>query len=118
MPIPMFVSATIANGTSLSAAIPLDGQLLAGVGVPLSSGWTDANLTFQASVDGGSTYYDLWKDGAEYTVTVPTGRTNATFFAVPPADFAAFTHIKVRSGTAGTAVAQGADRALQIGRMP
>ncbi len=118
MPIPLYVQAAIASGTALSAGIPLDGNLLAGVGLPNSTGWTDASLTFQVSVDGGTTYYDLWKDGAEYTLTVPTGRTNATFFDVPPADFAAFTHIKVRSGTAGTPVNQGADRTLQIGRMP
>ncbi len=118
MPIPLFVQGMITNGTALSGAIPLDGQLLAGVGVPASASWTDAGLTFQVSVDGGATYYDLWKDGAEYTISVPTGRGNATFFDVPPADFSAFTHIKVRSGTAGTPVNQGGDRILHIGRMP
>src|SRR5512140_2312685 len=114
MPIPLYVQGAMASGTALSGAIPLDGQLLAGVGIPASAAWTDANLTFQVSVDGGATYYDLWKDGAEYTVTVPTGRANATFVDLPPADFSAFTHFKVRSGTAGTPVNQGADRTLQI----
>ncbi len=118
MPIPLYVQGTIGNGTALSGVIPLDGQLLAGVGLPASAAWTDAALTFQVSVDGGTTFFDLWKDGAEYTVTVPTGRTNGTFFDVSPADFSGFTHIKVRSGTAGTPVNQGADRTLQIGRMP
>ncbi len=117
MPIPLYVQATIASGTALSEAIPLDGQLLAGLGIPASASWTDAALTFQVSVDG-ATYYDLWKDGAEYAVAVPTGRTNATFFDVAPADFSGFTHVKVRSGTAGTPVAQGAARSLLIGRMP
>ncbi len=117
MPIPLYVQATIANGAALSGAIPLDGQLLAGVGVPASASWTGTVLTFQVSVDGGATYFDLWKDGGEYTVAVPAGRTNATFLDVPPADFGAFTHIKVRSGTAGTPVNQDADRSLQIGRM-
>ncbi len=118
MPIPLYVQATMASGAALSGAIPLDGQLLAGIGLPNSTGWTDAGLTFQVSLDGGATFYDLWRDGAEYAVSVPTGRTNATFVDVNPVDFSAFTHIKVRSGTAGTPVNQGADRALQIGRMP
>jgi hypothetical protein len=116
--IPSGITATIANGQSLSGAVALGGQLMAGVGVPASAEWTDAELTFQVSVDGGVTFYNLWQYGAEYVLSIPTGRTDRTFFDLPPIDFAAFSHIKLRSGTAATPVAQGAARALQIGRMP
>ena len=97
----LYLAVTIGNGTSLSAAVALGNYLLAGISIPASGSWTAANLTFQASVDGGVTYFDLWKDGSEYVVTV-TPVTNGSFLILSPADFAAFTHIKVRSGTAAS----------------
>ena len=109
---------TIAINTSLSAAFATDGRPVTGISVPLSSGWDTANLTFQVSVDGGATYYDLWVNGIEHVVTIPTGRTAATFHPTEyPMAFAGATHVKVRSGTVGTPVVQTAARTLQYGLM-
>lgn len=116
-PSPIRIPATIPNGQSMCEVVDLDAQVLSGIRLPNSAGWTSANLTFMVSCDGGKTFADLYKDGSEYTITVPTGRTNPTFFAVPPQDFVGFSHIRVRSGTAATPVNQGGDREIQIGRL-
>lgn len=115
---PVGLTSSIPSGQAVTPSIDLFGQLFTGVGLPDSAGWTSANLTFRVSVDGGLTFRGLYKDGAEYTVTVPTGRANPSFFAVDLKDFAGFTHIVVRSGTVGTPVNQAATRTIQIGRMP
>lgn len=115
---PTKIDVTIANGQSLADVVQLDGQLLGSVRLPNSAGWTSANLTFAVSLDGGKTYGDLYVDGTEYTITVPTGRTNASVFVVEPRYFVSYTHVRVRSGTAATPVNQGGARALQIGRLP
>ncbi len=115
---PNRVAATIPNGQSLSGVIDLEGQLMTSLRLPNSAGWTTANVTFAVSLDGGATYGDLYKDGSEFVIVVPTGRTNATVFDLLPQDFNSFTHVRVRSGTAALPVAQGGARELQIGRRP
>lgn len=115
---PLRAAGTIAAGASISAAIDLEGQLLAGIGIPNSASWTDASMTLQVSVDGGNLYFDFYRDGAEFTISVPTGRTNPTYHPVSPQDFIGVTHLKVRSGTAGTPVTQATTQSLSIGRMP
>lgn len=100
---------TIANGQSLSGGVSLGGLRLFGVVMP--SGWTAANLTFQASVDGGASWVNLYDaNGSEVTVTAGTSR----FIALEPALFASLTHLQLRSGTSATPVAQGADRSLSL----
>jgi len=115
---PERMDTTIASGQSLSAPVALDGQWFSAVRLPNSAGWTSANITFMASLDNGKTYGDVYMDGQEYTITVPTGRVNAGVFPVEPRWFPSATHIIVRSGTAAVPVNQGGARALQIGRMP
>ena len=115
---PERIDTTIANGQSLASPVELDGQWFSAVRLPNSAGWTTANITFMASLDGGKTYGDVYMDGQEYTITVPAGRVNASVFPVEPRWFKSVTHIIVRSGTAATPVNQGGVRALQIGRMP
>lgn len=116
-PAPIRITATIPNGQSMTEVIDLDSQLVSGVRVPPSTLWTSASLTFMVSADGGVTFADLFKDGSEYTVSVGTGRTNATFYDIPPQDFAGYSHIRVRSGVSATPVNQGAARELQIARI-
>lgn len=116
--VPERKNATIPNGQSMSDVVALDGDWAACFRVPPSASWTTANLTFMVSLDGGMSFGDLWKDGSEYTITVGTGRTNATVFNVDPKDFSSVTHLRVRSGTAATPVPQGAERIVQVGRMP
>lgn len=103
-------SVTIASGTSLSGGVALGDQRLFGIVMP--SSWTAANLTFQASVDGGQTWHNLRdKDGNEITAVVSAAGDGINL------DYTQFTHwpmIKIRSGTAASAVNQGADRALTL----
>lgn len=100
---------TIANGESLSAGVGVGGHKPIGVVMP--SAWTAANLTFQVSVDGGTTWNNLYdKDGVEYTVTASTSR----YIILPPYDWAGITHLKIRSGTAAVAVNQGAARTIYV----
>lgn len=100
---------TIASGASLSAAVVLGPHRAVAIVMPTD--WTAASLTFEVSVDGGTTYkplYDVY--GQEYTVPAGAART----ILLPPSDFASFNALKVRSGSAGTPVNQGADRTLQV----
>jgi len=103
-------SGTITSGTSLSAAISLNpGYFPCAIYMPAA--WTTAGITFQVSFDG-VTYYNLYKeDGTEYTLTTPAA-SNA--IALTPGYFAGAAYIKIRSGTSGSAVNQGADRSIII----
>lgn len=101
-------TATIANGESLSGAVDCGNKRLAGIHMPAD--WTAADLTFQGSSDG-TTFNNLYdKDGVEYTVDAADDR----YIIVPLADFIGIRHLKIRSGTSGSAVAQGASRALTL----
>jgi hypothetical protein len=115
---PRCLVATIPNGQSFSDVIDIDSQIVGGILVPVSTAWTNANITFMVSVDEGATWADLFVDGSEYTITIATGRTRATYYAISSAVFGAFTHIKLRSGIGATPVNQGAERKIQIGRIP
>lgn len=99
----------IANGASLSDAVALGPHRAVAIVMPDT--WTAASLTFEVSVDGGTTYkplYDVY--GQEYTVPASNNRT----ILLPPSDFASVNALKIRSGSSGTPVNQGADRALQV----
>jgi hypothetical protein len=51
----------ISSGTALSAAVPLGAKQLVGIAMPAA--WDAAALTFQVSVDGGTTFFsidDVW----------------------------------------------------------
>lgn len=101
-------TATIANGASLSAAVTLAGKGVIRLNMPAT--WTAANLTFQVSVDN-VTYFDLYdKTGTEYTVTAAVSRS----IIMPPADFVGMNYLKIRSGTSGTPVNQGASRDITV----
>ena len=102
-------TATIANGASISGDIALNSLRLFAIQMPAS--WTAANLTFQVSPDGGTTWMNLYDYlGNEYTVTAAASR----FIILPPADFAAISLLRIRSGTSGSAVNQGGDRILTL----
>lgn len=103
-------NAAIASGGSLSEAIDLAGCSMTAIIVP--NGWTAANLTFQVSADD-QTFYNLYTStGAEYSVTVPV--TTGCAITLNPLDFECFRFLKVRSGTAGVPVNQGAAQNLTI----
>jgi hypothetical protein len=99
---------TIASGASLSGAVDLNGCGLVRIQMP--AGWDAAVLTFQVSLDG-LTFANLYdRAGNEYTVQVAASSS----IIVPPSDFAGLRWLKVRSGTAGVAVNQTAERVLNL----
>lgn len=102
-------TATIANGASLSDIVHLQQRRLFGIQMPAA--WTAANLTFQGSYDG-TTYNDLYDDaGTEVSVTAAASRF---IIMVTPAKFLGIQRLKIRSGTTGVAVNQGAERLIRV----
>lgn len=103
----MILSVTIANGTSLSGAVQIGPARVVGIQLPTL---TSAALTFQGSADG-VTYVNLFDAAnAEVTVTASVGdRIN-----LAPAALSGVNYLKVRSGTSGAPVNQGADRVISL----
>lgn len=103
--------ATIANGAALSSVVDVTSLQLHGIIVP--SSWTAANLTFQGSPDN-VTFSDVYDDGGtELKATVIAGA-----YVALRNDFqlalSAIRYLKIRSGTTGTPVNQGAARTLTL----
>lgn len=109
------IPVTILNTQSLSAAVPLGPKSLVGIVMPAA--WTAADLTFQGSVDGTTfdelTASDLTAAGTVATLQVHSPAA-AQFIGLDPAKLRGVNQLKVRSGTSGTPVAQGADRVLTL----
>lgn len=104
---------TIASGQSLSGAIDLGPYRAFAIIMPAS--WTTANLTFQVSADGVN-YANLYDDsGNEVTVTAAASRY---IIIASPAKMLGVRWAKVRSGTSGSPVTQGADRAISLVGVP
>jgi hypothetical protein len=101
-------TATIASGQSLSGQVGLGEKQLCGIAMPAS--WTTADITFQASPDGGASWLELdVSDGkaADAAVTMQIhSPTAAHFIAIDPSPLLGVNNIKVRSGTSGSPVAQ------------
>lgn len=122
----VFLPATIANGASISGIIDVSGMAIVGLLMDPSA-WTAAAVTFAVSDTAAFTNsYNLFTAAATELViaaTVTFGQAitfaNSTNFgsgmfnALRP-----WRYIKVRSGTAGTPVAQGAQRNLQVVCLP
>ena len=113
------LSASIAASESLSAAVDLDpgpkkGLRLCGFEIP--STWTAANVTLQVSKDG-TTWLDVFDRNGEvvFTVDVATA-SNGNYVAVPPSIAAAFSFVKIRSGTGETPVAQSGAKEIVLHR--
>jgi hypothetical protein len=106
--LPTVTTATIANGASLSAAADLGQKTLVGIEMP--AGWTAANLTFQVS-DDNVTYNDIYDNaGIELTMIAAASR----YIIATPANWIGVRYVKVRSGTAGSPVNQGAARDIKL----
>ena len=101
-------TATIANAASLSDAVDLQGCRLTGLRFPAA--WTAASVTFQVSEDD-VTYGDLYNDSGEVTYSTAAASRCISLLAE---DFLSWRYVKVRSGTSGAAVNQGADRTLVL----
>lgn len=104
------ITVTIVNATSLAAAVQLPPEWRP-IAIVTPAAWTAANLSFQVSHDGGTTFNDFYDDGGnEVLVTASASR----FIALPPRIFAGVTNIKVRSGTSAVPVNQGGTRTLVL----
>lgn len=102
------LTGTITSGASLSDAVSLASRNIWSVLMPAA--WTAADITFQGSIDG-SNFFNLYDGGTEYQLAADANR----MVSITKAQlFIGLTHIKVRSGTAGTPVNQGADRTLSV----
>lgn len=102
------LTVAIANGESLSGAIHVGNR--APVLLIMPAAWTTADVTLQGSQDG-STYNDVYdRNGNEYTITAAAARL--ILLDVP--DIPSVRWLKLRSGTTGTAVNQGAARSLTL----
>ena len=112
-----YLDVTIAQSASLSSAANLGACTPVGISVAIQAvaGWTAADLTLQASIDG-TNYYNVWDEfGAEVTIKVPTAANSAPVrIRLNPADFWGVTSLKLRSGTSTSAVTQTAARTLRI----
>lgn len=99
---------TIASAASLSGSLSLNGKGLVRIIMPAA--WTAATLTFQESVDN-STFGDKFDDlGDEYEIDAVASRA----ILIDADDFRNVRWLKVRSGTTGTPVVQGAARTLVL----
>lgn len=105
---------TIASGASLSASIYIGAGEPEAVEMP--GAWDAAVLTFQASIDG-TTFLDLYDDaGNEVALAVQPNQHVAIGEggAAKTEHFRGVTYMKIRSGTAGAPVNQGAARTLTL----
>ena len=103
------LTATIASGASLSAAVNVSRSNVIGIIMP--TGWTAAALTFQASIDGDN-FFDLY-DQAGTETNIPTAASRFVG-GLDALNFGSFNYLKVRSGTTGTPVNQAASRELTL----
>ena len=104
------IQAVIAAGASLSAAVELGGHSVERIIMPAA--WTAADLTFQFSDDGGTTFQNAyWDWGAEMVVDAAVA---TTIELSPFVKLSNIDQLKVRSGTAGTPVLQVAEGIVRL----
>ena len=104
------LTATIALGASLSDAVELNGADIIRISMPAA--WTAADLTFQVSDDGGTTFRNLWMEwGFELWAIAAASLSIETsvFLRLERID-----QIKIRSGTSGAPVNQIAERLILL----
>ncbi len=106
--IPANLTATIANGASLSNEIDFGGSSMQMMLMPTA--WTVAVITFQVAEATGGTLRNAYDEfGNEVSVTIAASR------AVPvPLELAGVRFVKIRSGTGGSAVNQGAECIITV----
>jgi hypothetical protein len=103
-------SVTIANGASLSDLLDLQGSALAGVQFPAA--WTAAGVAFEVSADG-TTFQPLYNSAGEVAYSTSAAAASRSL-SVNGEDFLGWRYVKVRSGTSGSPVNQGAARVLVL----
>jgi hypothetical protein len=102
------IFASITSGQSLSAEVDIGAKTLHGIAMP--AGWDAAAMTFQVSVDGGTTWLEMQSTSAAISYTVAANQ----YIAVDPAIWRGVNAVKVRSGTSGSPVNQTATRSIGL----
>lgn len=95
--------ATIANGQTASAVIPMGGFTLCGIQMPAA--FTGTAITFQACNAVGGTYLPMYDSVSQISYAVGPNR----FVAIDPSDFQGVLFLKIISGSS-----EGGDRALLL----
>jgi hypothetical protein len=103
------VAVSIALNEALSGAVQLKGRVPVAVVMPAD--WTAADLTFQASYDG-ATYWNLYDGDTDAEVSVQAAEDR--HIVLDHNKFYGAQYLKVRSGTAASAVNQEAARTLYL----
>lgn len=111
-------TATIKSGNSQSNVIDLENYQA--VGLLLPAAWTTANITvlvsntYNPSDNTDTTGFQSLTDdaGAEFTITAAAAKAIGIRRTTSP--LLPFRYMVLRSGTNGTPVNQGADRAIQV----
>jgi len=102
------ITVIIANGVALTDVIDLKQNIITAIQIPAA--WTAANLTFQASSTRTGTFADVFDAaGNELTAVAAASRVIVDLLELSPIRF-----LKIRSGTTGTPVNQGAERTLNL----
>lgn len=94
-------------GDGLSSAVNLAGKILLAIEMPTA--WTTAGLTFELATDG-TNYFDVYVDGVEYNESA--AGASRVLLINPNIGYRLQGSVKLRSGTSGTPVTQGAERTL------
>lgn len=104
------ITVTIASGASQTGAIDLENYQLAAIQMPTA--WTAAGISYLAATTKTGTYQPVYSNGIEVTASVAA--STCAVAADNALCLAPLRFIKIRSGTAGTPVNQGADRTLTL----
>jgi hypothetical protein len=100
----------IASGAALSAAVDVSEFMVVGIYVPA---WTSASITFAACDTATGTFVPCYDaSGTELTITVTT--LTGQYVGIAATALMGVKFLKVRSGTVGTPVNQGADRTIDL----
>jgi hypothetical protein len=104
----VILEAVIAEGEDLSGSLHINGSIISLLEMPAE--WTEAALTFQASMDGEN-FSDLYdSENTEVSKAVEAGRT----YMLPFGSHQPFVWLKIRSGTSETPVDQEAGRTIKL----
>src|SRR5579871_1744550 len=99
-----YISAAIAQGAAISGEVDIGNKSLVGIWVPAA--WVTAGISFQASVDGGTTWAELVDSTATAIAVSSVTGGAAVFVALDPTKLRGPVALKVRSGTSASPIAQ------------
>jgi hypothetical protein len=111
----IILTATIPNGASVTGTIDCNSRAILGFVAPAA--WTAAALNAEVSVDG-VTWSTAAYDSAGAAVGSWSSITAGAGYAFDLNGMIPWRYIRLRSGTSGVPVAQGADRVFSVIQRP